>query len=102
MACSTESLANRIETLLQQDGLVDPKKVQLFVSHEPSGWSQECSQADLYMACVEVPDPENIQWEDYCLPWALAMGFANSDRSDSSAKIQTSGIGTGARYLLPG
>jgi 2-amino-4-hydroxy-6-hydroxymethyldihydropteridine diphosphokinase len=102
MACSTESLANRIETLLRQDSLVDPKKVQLFVSHEPSGWSQECSQADLYMACVEVPDPENIQWEDYCLPWALAMGFANSGIADVSAKTQTSRITTGARYLLPG
>ncbi|MFM8399581.1 MAG: hypothetical protein ACKOAH_17285, partial [Pirellula sp.] len=38
----------------------------------------------------------------YCLPWALAMGFANSDIADASAKIQTSRISTGARYLLPG
>ena len=101
MACSTEALANRLENLLQQDGSVDQTKVQLFVCHEPTGWSKGWSQADLHMACVEVPDPESVQWEDYCLPWALAMGFANSSGTDVSSRFQSPGGGLGARYLLP-
>ncbi|MFN7797536.1 MAG: 2-amino-4-hydroxy-6-hydroxymethyldihydropteridine diphosphokinase [Planctomycetota bacterium] len=102
VACSTESLANRVELLLLQDSLEDQKKVQLFVCHDPSGWSQGWSQADLHMACVEVPDPENIQWEDYCLPWAFSMGFAHTSNAVISDNSHPSGIGLGARYLLPG
>ncbi|MEK0424927.1 MAG: 2-amino-4-hydroxy-6-hydroxymethyldihydropteridine pyrophosphokinae, partial [Planctomycetota bacterium] len=58
--------------------------------------------ADLHMACVEIPDPESVQWEDYCLPWALAMGFVDSSSVKTSDDLHSSDTGLGARYMLPG
>lgn len=46
----------------------------------------------LTIFCVQTPDPETIQWEDFAYPWAQALGFAESS---SSTPWQ------GPRYLLP-
>lgn len=102
IACSTKSLADRIATVLRNGDLVDQKCVQLFFCDEPSDWSKLSPHADLHMACVEIPDPESVQWEDYCLPWALAMGFVNSSSVKTSDDLHPSDTGLGARYLLPG
>lgn len=102
IACSTKSLADRIATVLRHGDLVDQKCVQLFFCDEPSDWSKLSPHADLHMACVEIPDPESVQWEDYCLPWALAMGFVNSSSAETSDDLHPSDTGLGARYLLPG
>ncbi|MFN9510798.1 MAG: 2-amino-4-hydroxy-6-hydroxymethyldihydropteridine diphosphokinase [Planctomycetota bacterium] len=102
IACSTKSLADRIATVLRHGDLVDQKCVQLFFCDEPSDWSKLSPHADLHMACVEIPDPESVQWEDYCLPWALAMGFVNSSSVKTSDDLHPSDTGLGARYLLPG
>ena len=102
IACSTKSLADRIATVLRNGDLVDQKCVQLFFCDEPSDWSTLSPHADLHMACVEIPDPESVQWEDYCLPWALAMGFVNSSSVKTSDDLHPSDTGLGARYLLPG
>ena len=102
IACNTKSLADRIATVLRHGDLVDQKCVQLFFCDEPSDWSKLSPHADLHMACVEIPDPESVQWEDYCLPWALAMGFVNSSSVKTSDDLHPSDTGLGARYLLPG
>jgi 2-amino-4-hydroxy-6-hydroxymethyldihydropteridine diphosphokinase len=102
IACNTKSLADRIATVLRHGDLVDQKCVQLYFCDEPSEWSKQTPHADLHMACVEIPDPESVQWEDYCLPWALAMGFVNSSSEETSDDLHPSDTGLGARYLLPG
>lgn len=102
IACNTKSLADRIATVLRHGDLVDQKCVQLFFCDEPSEWSKQTPHADLHMACVEIPDPESVQWEDYCLPWALAMGFVDSSSAETSDDLHSSDTGLGARYLLPG
>ena len=102
IACNTKSLSDRIATVLRHGDLVNQKCVQLFFCDEPSEWSKQSPHADLHMACVEIPDPESIQWEDYCLPWALAMGFVNSSSVKTSDDLHPSDRGLGARYLLPG
>ena len=102
VVCSTDSLRGQIEKGLQQNPmLLPPQQIQLSVSSDPNRWWHEASRADLQIACVEVPDPENVQWEDFCLPWASAMGFATNPTMNQGAG-HTSPSSLGARYLLPG
>lgn len=102
VACSSASLLEQIEAVLEElPDPKDPKEVQLRVCTDPRRWWQEAFLADLHVACVEIPDPESVQWEDYCLQWAKAMGFV--DDSSSPRPIEEPATpGLGARYLLPG
>jgi len=100
-ACSNESLMVAIKNRFSQIHPADLRDVHWSVCKDPTRWSESCVQADLHIVCVEVPDPENAQWEDYCLPWAVAMGFAPSlSQPETSVRMRDSKIG--ARYLLPG
>lgn len=99
--CSSEPMMLAIKSRLLQNHPAELQEIHWSVCKDPTRWSEGCVQADLHMACVEVPDPENAQWEDYCLPWAVAMGFAPSlSELETSVRIKDPEIG--ARYLLPG
>jgi len=49
-------------------------------------------RAHLLVACVQTPDPESIQWEDFSYPWASALGLTPNESQDHLE---------GPRYLLP-
>ncbi|MEI6526667.1 MAG: 2-amino-4-hydroxy-6-hydroxymethyldihydropteridine diphosphokinase [Planctomycetota bacterium] len=102
IACSTESLRQQIQSKLESSPSVPLDVVSIHGCVDPVKWWSVWPEADLHMACVEVPDPENIQWEDYCLPWAVAMGFTKSASVNEAVSGGTPIWGFGARYLLPG
>jgi hypothetical protein len=56
----------------------------------------------LHIACIDVPDPDNVQWEDYALPWALAMGIAKPTAMIETHQGTVPKEKHGLRYLLPG
>lgn len=58
--------------------------------------------ADLRIACVETPDPESIQWEDYSAPWAIMLGLQLPHRDLTHTPQATPQPIPGPRYLLPG
>ena len=76
VACSTESLQRQLQSTLERQGLWPSSSIRIETKRQPSGWWQVWSEADLHIACIDVPDPENVQWEDYALPLALAMGIS--------------------------
>lgn len=58
----------------------------------PTLCSDASSEAALTIVCVQTPEPESIQWEDYSFPWSKAMGLSPTA---SPSPIH------GPRYLLP-
>lgn len=58
------------------------------------------TDATLSVVCVETPDPETIQWEDYSAPWAAAMGLSSSENASPHGGSSYAPL-CGPRYLLP-
>jgi 2-amino-4-hydroxy-6-hydroxymethyldihydropteridine diphosphokinase len=102
VACSSDSLLKQIQAASEQlPSLENQNEIQFWVCSDPTQWWQGAAQVDLHVACVEIPHPENVQWEDYCLSWAKAMGFVDDPfRPRPIEEPATPGLG--ARYLLPG
>lgn len=99
--CNNSELLLEIQNQFSQSNSGETRDIKWFDCREPQDWSIGWPDADLQIACIAVPDPENVQWEDYCLPWAIAMGFAPSLSDQAkSGKLKPSLLG--ARYLLPG
>jgi 2-amino-4-hydroxy-6-hydroxymethyldihydropteridine diphosphokinase len=102
VACSSESLKMRLESALQQRGSWPASSIRIETRKQPSAWWQVWPEADLHIACIDVPDPENVQWEDYCLPWAIAMGIAKPTATMGCQQATVPKEKLGLRYLLPG
>lgn len=99
--CNSDALADKI-----QRGLVQETSHEAQVKQEHAGRFTVLScksptklgtidhegASSLKIVCVETPDPESIQWEDYSFPWAQAMGLTPKNPANSLA---------GPRYLLP-
>ncbi|MFM8570576.1 MAG: 2-amino-4-hydroxy-6-hydroxymethyldihydropteridine diphosphokinase [Pirellula sp.] len=99
--CSSAKLLSQIESRLKQVGEIDAQRIRLWFCNQPSAWPKGWPQADLHIACVDVPDPDNVQWEDYCLPWASAMGFTKPMAVGSDLCTSPNDSAIGARYLVP-
>jgi 2-amino-4-hydroxy-6-hydroxymethyldihydropteridine diphosphokinase len=95
VVCNTGSLKSRIEEALHVTSTT--RSFQAAVEHcpEPNHLSHlsKMTGAKLLIMCVETPDPETIQWEDFSAPWAQAMGLTTTHGLPSMI---------GPRYLLPG
>jgi 2-amino-4-hydroxy-6-hydroxymethyldihydropteridine diphosphokinase len=102
VACSTESLQSQLQSALERQGLWPSRSIRVETKKQPSAWWQVWSEADLHIACIDVPDPENVQWEDYALPWALAMGIAKPTAMIETHQGTVPKEKHGLRYLLPG
>jgi 2-amino-4-hydroxy-6-hydroxymethyldihydropteridine diphosphokinase len=102
VACSNESLQRQLQAALERQGLWPSSSTRIETKKQPSDWWQVWPEADLHIACIDVPDPENVQWEDYALPWALAMGIAKPTATIGSHQGTLPKEKHGLRYLLPG
>lgn len=92
--CNTQTLASAIDTALHATG--DAESNLILVEHcdrpEALIHLQRTTRMKLLVVCVETPDPETIQWEDYSNPWATALGLTPN----------ATGLALGGpRYLLP-
>lgn len=92
--CNTRTLAAAIEAAMRERG--DAESIRIHVEHcerpEALLALQRTSRMKLLVVCVETPDPETIQWEDYSNPWATALGLTPQASAFDLA---------GPRYLLP-
>ena len=102
VACSNESLQRQLQAALERQGLWPSSSTHIETKKQPSDWWQVWPEADLHIACIDVPDPENVQWEDYALPWALAMGIAKPTATFGTHQGTVPKETHGLRYLLPG
>jgi 2-amino-4-hydroxy-6-hydroxymethyldihydropteridine diphosphokinase len=102
VACSNESLQRQLQAALERQGLWPSSSTRIETNKQPSDWWQVWSEADLHIACIDVPDPESVQWEDYALPWALAMGIAKPTATFGTHQGTVLKEKHGLRYLLPG
>ena len=102
VACSNESLQQQLQAALERHGLWPSSSTRIETNKQPSDWWQVWSEADLHIACIDVPDPESVQWEDYALPWALAMGIAKPTATFGTHQGTVLKEKHGLRYLLPG
>jgi len=116
IGCNSIQLTEGIRKLLRES--TEPRSNAITITHTPSPeqWIESVDthsrsqtitnaaeqRADLRIACVETPDPESIQWEDYSAPWAMMLGLQLAHR-DSTHTPQTTQLPVpGPRYLLPG
>jgi len=99
--CNSDSLAGMIRRGLElddstskQNQSVNPPRFTVLCCGSPSELAliENYGPSSLKIVCVETPDPESIQWEDYSFPWAFAMGLTPKTPPT---------VLTGPRYLLP-
>ncbi|MFN7736323.1 MAG: 2-amino-4-hydroxy-6-hydroxymethyldihydropteridine diphosphokinase [Pirellula sp.] len=99
--CNSKTLAHKIREGLGLNEL--PKDIEHHASssrftvlscNSPAefGIIEHHGTSSLKIVCVETPDPESVQWEDYSYPWAHAMGLTPKPPSNDLK---------GPRYLLP-
>jgi 2-amino-4-hydroxy-6-hydroxymethyldihydropteridine diphosphokinase len=95
VVCNTGSLKSRIEEALHVPATTHSFRAAVEHCPHPNELSHlsKMSSAKLLIMCVETPDPETIQWEDFSAPWAKAMGLTPAPGLTSLV---------GPRYLLPG
>lgn len=99
--CNSETLAHAIRKGLTPEDATDdhprnspPRRITVLRCNSPDELGRIAHQTttSLKIVCVETPDPESIQWEDYSYPWAHAMGLTPKNPPN---------VLTGPRYLLP-
>lgn len=103
IGCNSIPLTDGIRERLSESR--EPLSNVVRVTHTPSPeqWVQSIdATADLRIACVETPDPESIQWEDYSAPWAMMLGLQPAHRDPTHKPQPSHRPVPGPRYLLPG
>ncbi len=99
--CNSETLAHAIRKGLgledsprDHEHLALTRRFTVRSCNSPNelGMMEKQGASSLKIVCVETPDPESIQWEDYSYPWAHAMGLTPKNPPT---------VLSGPRYLLP-
>lgn len=102
IVCNTQPLQQRIAMALGTAAADHPLLAdRILHCAAPRALIDSLTGADatLSVVCVETPDPETIQWEDYSAPWAAAMGLSSSERTPLGGPSYSTLLGP--RYLLP-